>query len=293
MKIKRHIMVHNSLPEGTGALAINSGTVYHKQHKAALVHYLDEEFTPEYLDHAYVNKRDWRELTAEELECLKPDESCNDVNTVYLGEIPKPLQACFKELQLQESESRDEVFSNFEKNPELTKQATQLLHEFLLPLSNDKKFHFHCIGVNYPNVELVAANTTMLPNGFKQADKKFLGLHNDGTQSMTIDTAHEFGNRISINLGKDTRYLLFVNLPIKEVYAMLKEKLNTSELALVNISNIPEYFFKHFPDYPVIRVEQKPYQYYIAATDNCFHDGSTLGSRYLDVCIVYFGSFQY
>lgn len=286
-------MVHNSLPDGANALMINSGTVHHSHHKAALVSYLDEEFIPEYLDHAYVNKRDWRNLTAEELICITADDTRNDHNTVYVGEIPEELKTCFKNIGLEKSVDRDEVFDRFEATPQLTLRATQLLNEFLEPLSNDKNFKFHCIGVNYPNVELVAANTTMLPKGFKQAEKKFLGIHNDGTQLMTIENAHTFGNRISINLGKDTRYLLFVNLSLKEAYNMLSEKLAAEELAKVNVSNIPKYFFAHFPDYPVIRIQQKPYQYYIAATDNFFHDGSTLGGTHLDVCIVYFGSFQY
>ncbi len=286
-------MVHNSLPNGANALAINSGTVFHTHHQPPVVKYLDEEFVPEYVAHAYVNKRDWRKLTTEELTCLAPDETRNDHNTIYLGEIPDELKACFKKLELDESADRKEVYVRFQSNPELTQKATQLLHEFLLPYANDKKFNFHCIGINFPNIELVACNTTMLPEGYKQADKKCLGIHNDGTQLMTIETAHEFGNRISINLGKDSRYFLFVNLPLKVAHKMLEEKLSADEFEQINISNIPEYFFKHFPDYPVIRVEQKPYQYYIAATDNCFHDGSTLGGKHLDVCIVYFGSFQY
>lgn len=292
MKIKRNILVHNSLPDGFNALMINSGTVHHSHHKAALVTYLNEKFIPEYIDQAYVNKRDWRSLTKEEIACLTPDDTCNDHNTVYLGEIPKELQECFQKIGLHLSKDRDEVFDRFEANPPLTMRANELLNDFLTPLANNKSFKFHCIGVNYPNVELVAANTTMLPKNFKQAEKKFLGIHNDGTQLMTIDTAHEFGNRISINLGTDTRYLLFVNLSLKEAHNMLKEKLDKEEFAKVDVTNIPEYFFKYFPDYPVIRVTQKSYQYYIAATDNYFHDGSTLGGTHLDVCIVYFGSFQ-
>jgi hypothetical protein len=110
---------------------------------------------------------------------------------------------------------------------------------------------------------------------------------------MTIQTAHEFGNRISLNLGKDSRYFLFVNLHMIEVYKMIGERLSPEEFANVDISNVSAYFFKYYPDYPVIRVEQKPYQYYIAATDNCFHDGSTLGNKHLDITMIYFGSFQY
>ncbi|SEB97302.1 hypothetical protein SAMN04489761_2134 [Tenacibaculum sp. MAR_2009_124] len=293
MEMKRQLMIHNTLTEGETALKINSGTVHHSNQKAALVNYLEEKFIPEFVDDAYVTKRDWRSLTDKELKLLKFDENRTDFNTIYLGVIPENLKVCFQRLKLDESVNREEVFSKLGSNPEDVQQVTELLDQFLEPISNNKKFNFHCMGVNYPNVELVACNTTMLPDGYQQSDKKFLGIHNDGTQVMTIDTAHEFGNRISINLGKDSRYFLFVNLALKEAYAMLREKLSSEEIKQVSISNIPKYFFRHFSDYPVIRVEQKPYQYYIAPTDNCFHDGSTLGTQHLDVCIVYFGNFQY
>ena len=293
MEIKRQLMIYNSLPEGENALTINSGTLHHSKQKAATVNYLDEKFTPEYIEKAYVNKRDWRKLTSEELDLLKPDESRNDFNTIYLGVIPEDLKNCFEELKLKESKDREEVFEKLGDQPELVQRVTQLLDTFLQPMSNNKRFDFHCIGVNYPNIELVACDTTMLPKGYKQADKRFLGMHNDGTQQMTINTAHEFGNRISINLGKDARYFLFVNLSLMEAYSMLEETMNPDDLKYVTIATIPEYFFKYFPDYPVLRVEQKPYQYYIAPTDNCFHDGSTLGGKHLDICIVYFGYFQY
>ncbi|QHI35934.1 hypothetical protein IMCC3317_12820 [Kordia antarctica] len=293
MEIKRQLMVHNMLPEGSDALTINSGTTHHSKQKTATVNYKGVKFTPEFIPQAYVNKKDWRQLTAKELACLAPNEDRNDFNTIYLGEIPEALQACFETLHLVESTNRDEVFDRLEKDPPAIQKATELLNEFLLPKSNSKKFNFHCIGVNHPNLELVASNTTMLAVGHKESVRKLLGLHNDGTQLMTIKTAHEFGNRISINLGKDPRYFLFVNLHLMEAYKMLQERMSADEFMAVNITNIPAYFFSHFPDYPVLKVQQKQYQYYIAATDNCFHDGSTLGNKNLDITMVYFGSFQY
>ena len=51
-------------------------------------------------------------------------------------------------------------------------------------------------------------------------------------------------------------------------------------------------FFKYFPDYPVLKIEQKPYEYYIAPTDNCIHDGATLERRSLDIVMTYLGHFK-
>lgn len=293
MEIKRQIMVHNMLPEGLDALAINSGTTHHSKQKAAVVDYRGEKYTPKFTPQAYLNKKDWRPLNAEEVTCLTPDENRNYLNTIYLGEIPEELRACFETLHLDESIHRKDMFIRLEKDPPTIQKATALLHEFLLPISNNEKFYFHCIGANNPNLELVAANIVMLPSDHKASDRELIGLHNDGTQLMTIETAHTFENRISINLGKDSRYFLFVNLHLVEAHKMLQERMSADEFKLVNISNIPKYFFSNFPDYPVIRIEQKPYQYYIAATYNCFHDGSTLGSKHLDITMTYFGKFQY
>ncbi|PTX61086.1 hypothetical protein C8N46_105242 [Kordia periserrulae] len=293
MEMKRQITVYNTLPEGLDALKISSGTVHHSKQKAAAVDYLGEKYTPKFTPQAYVSKKDWRPLNEDEIACLTPPENRDYLNTIYLGVIPDELRECFETLQLDESLHRRDMFFRLEKDPEAVKKATALMNDFLLPMSNNEPFHYHCMGVNNPNLELVAANTVMLPQDHVASDRVLIGLHNDGLQEMTIETAHSFENRISINLGKDSRYFLFVNLYLTEAYKMLKECMSPDEFELVNISNIPKYFFKYFPDYPVIRVEQKPYQYYIAATFNCFHDGSTLGSTHLDVTMVYFGKFQY
>jgi hypothetical protein len=75
------------------------------------------------------------------------------------------------------------------------------------------------------------------------------------------------------------------------VINMLRKKIDVVKEG-VNFANVRTHFFKHYPDYPVIRIRQKPYQYYIAPTYNCFHDGSTLGSTELDITIIYFGKFK-
>jgi hypothetical protein len=293
MKIKRQITIHNSLPEGLDALAICSGTTHHSKQKAAVVDYMGEKYAPQFEPYAYLNKKDWRPLNTEEIACVVPYENRNDLNTIYLGVIPDELRTCFEIIHLDESIHRRDIFFRLEKDRAAVKKVTALLHDFLLPMSNDEPFRFHCMGVNNPNLELVAANTVMLPADHEAPDRKLIGLHNDGLNLMTIETAHTYENRISINLGKDSRYFLFVNLYLPEAKKMLQECMSADEFKNVNISNIPRYFFKHFPDYPVIRIEQKPYQYYIAATFNCFHDGSTLGSENLDVTMTYFGKFQY
>ena len=288
MKLRKGISIYNQLPEGYAAVSINSGTVFHTEQPAEMVSFQGYSYRPEYEEYAYVAKRDRRSLSEDEVACLQADDGRNDYNTVYLGEIPEALKDQFRKLGLADSKGREEVMERLKQNAEDTRHLNEGINAFLQPMAGNKPFHFHCLGINFPNIEMVACDTTKLPTGYELKDVRYMGMHNDGTTKMTIHTAHKFGNRISINLSRETRSFLFVNLSMIQAFNMLKRKTNVAE---VNIGNIPRVFFKHFPDYPVIRVRQKPYQYYIAATDNCFHDGSTLGNSELDICFVYFGAF--
>ena len=291
MKLKKGIMIHNQLLEGYDIITINSGSVLHNDRIADAVDFNGFQYTPQYDEDAYIVKRDWRKLSSVEKETLHPSSNCNDYNTVYLGDIPDDLKMCFKGLGLDNSKNRDEVLQKFSNDAQRTKELSVKLNSFLANYANKKPFSFHCIGVNHPNIEMVACDTTKLPPNFKPSDVRYMGLHNDGTKLMTIHTAHKFGNRISINLSSESRSFIFVNLSMIQAFNMLKKKgaLNESD---INIANIPQIFFKHFPDYPVLKIDLKPYQYYIAPTDNCFHDGSTLGNVNLDISLIYFGSFQ-
>lgn len=291
MKLKKGIMIHNQLSEGYDIISINSGSVLHNDRIADDVDFNGFQYTPQYDEDAYIVKRDWRQLSPVEKHALRPTSYCNDYNTVYLGDIPDDLKMCFKRLALDNSKSRDEVLQKFSRDAQITKELSVKLDSFLFNYANKKPYSFHCIGVNHPNIEMVACDTTKLPPNFKPSDVKYMGLHNDGTKLMSIYTAHKFGNRISINLSSESRSFIFVNLSMIQAFNMLKKKVSLNEKD-INIANIPQIFFKHFPDYPVLKIDLKPYQYYIAPTDNCFHDGSTLGKVNLDICLIYFGSFQ-
>lgn len=292
MKLKKGIMIHNQLSESYDIVSINSGSVFHNDRIADIVDFNGIQYTPQYDEDAYIVKRDWRKLSTIEEKILCYTDKCNDYNTVYLGDIPDSLKICFEKLKLEGSKSRDEVLQKFSKDAQKTKELSIKLNSFLLNYANKKPYNFHCIGVNHPNIEMVACDTTKLPPNFKSSDIRYMGLHNDGTKLMTIHTAHKFGNRISINLSSESRSFIFVNLSMIQALNMLKKKVNLNEND-INIANIPQFFFKYFPDYPVLKIDLKPYQYYIAPTDNCFHDGSTLNNINLDICLIYFGSFQH
>ncbi|MDB5285482.1 MAG: hypothetical protein JWR05_431 [Mucilaginibacter sp.] len=291
MKLKKGIVIDNQLPGGYEEVQINSGTIGYVDRTLQKVNFEEFKYIPQFEDDAYVPRPDWRSLAPQELACLLSNENLNDHNTVYLGEIPQKLKDSFQDLALTGSKDRDDVYEKLSRQVKKTKELNLNLNILLSQLSDNKPFHFHCIGTNFPNLETVACNLYGLPHNYKPQDIKYMGMHNDSSVHTSIQTAHKFGNRIAINLGAESRSFLFVNLSMKQALNMLKRKIDVNQQG-VNITNISRIFFEHFPDYPVIRIQQKPYQYYIAPTDNCFHDGSTIGNTNLDITMIFLGRFS-
>jgi hypothetical protein len=291
MEIKRGIMLHNQSGEDSDCVSINSGVEHYTKQDINRVSYGDFSFSPSFEADAFVPRRNWRNLNDREIRILKANERCREANTICLGDIPGNLKRLFQQLALDECKDRNEIFEKFRSRPELTLAINQATDSFLQTKSNGKPFHFHYLGSNLPNLTVVACDTTVMAANYREQDKKYMGIHNDGTKYVSTHRIHTLGNRLTINLGKETRSFLFVNLTMTQALNMLAKKIDPSKHT-IDIVNIAKYFFMHFPDYPVIKIDQKPYQYYIAPTDNCFHDGSTAGMTALDVIIVYFGAFS-
>lgn len=290
--IQNGIRLHSTLDNFFNEIEINSGTVHHLQQEKGKVNYLDWSFVPQYEDNAYVVKRDWRKLSKKEINALTATNNRNYYNTIYVGDISDELKQIFEDLKFKECLRPKDVHEYMKRDHDLTLKLSNTMQTYLTDFANNQPFHFHFIGANLPNIDMVAADNTMLPADHQEEDKKCMGIHNDGAELRTVHQTYKSGNRFTINLGNETRYFLYVNLSLTQAFNMLKKKLGVT-VTQVDLYNISKLFFKYFPDYPVIRIPQKPYQYYIAPTDHCFHDGSTIGMSTLDVIMIYFGKFQY
>ncbi|WP_420574196.1 hypothetical protein [Kordia sp.] len=289
--IQNGIRLHSTLDNFFDEVFINSGTIHHTKQEKSKVNYLDWSFVPQYEDDAYMVRRDWRKLSQNEIKALTANEQRNYYNTIYVGDIPDELKTIFDALKFKECLRPDDVRECMKRDHDMTLKLSNTMQKYLNGFANEKPFHFHYIGANLPNIDMVAADTNVLPEGYGEEDKKCMGIHNDGAEPTTIHATYKSGNRFTINLGKETRYFLYANLSLTQAFNMLKKKIGISVLH-VDLYNISKLFFRHFPEYPVIKIPQKPYQYYIAPTDHCFHDGSTEGMTALDVLMIYFGKFQ-
>ncbi|SMC83740.1 hypothetical protein [Chryseobacterium sp. YR221] len=234
----------------------------------------------EYSGNAFIPKKSWRPLTPKEHSIIMTNDHFNPLSkSVSVGRIPQKVINLIKKLQLSECTSLFDIEPKFQENEELVMKINKELDEFLKNKSSVQQYKFHRIAKAQPNRE----TTT-----FHFINKEYIrytGLHIDESRKFTPHTAYKSDNRISINISSESRYLYYINLSLRQIYKLYHRRKITTE-------NIVENFLNDFPDYPVIRLEIKPYQYYIAPTDNFIHDGSTLGNKEFDITIVYTGKFD-
>ncbi|AZA54326.1 hypothetical protein [Chryseobacterium sp. G0201] len=237
----------------------------------------------EYYSNAYLPNMDWRTLTDSEYRKISTADADRKIfNTLGVGVIPDMLKDLFKKLDLNECESLFDVPKKFQENESLIKQINEATNIFLDEKSLESNYKFHRIARSLPDMQ----STTFHHIG--ENAFKYTGLHIDKSIFFTPHTAHKSGNRISINISTESRYLYFINLTLRQIYGEVQKKFTDK----ITSENIVEQFFNLYPEYPVLRLEIKPYQYYIAPTDNFIHDGTTLGNKGFDVTMVYVGVFD-
>jgi hypothetical protein len=287
-KLKPGIKIYSDHNGGT--LQINSGVLHHTQQGPNEFIFRGETFLQQYEPEAYLPKRDWRTPDAEEYKMITGDhKNKKDYNSVFTGELPENIRSLFSELDLGTANSEDEVFDKFQQNKGKVNEINIRINDFLQSISL-APFRFMSLATNYANSEIVSLDKRKPSAGYSISDLQFIGVHKDSSKNMTLHTSHKFGNRITFNLGQESRYLLLMNLSMIQAYNMIKKEIDLKENE-VNNKNITSYFMKLFPNYPMLKIEHKPNHFYIAPTDNCFHDGSTLGSTSLDIVMIYLGKF--
>lgn len=143
-------------------------------------------------------------------------------------------------------------------------------------------------GIRMTEHKLYFSNQSLKNNTFNAREKKYLGMHLDSYEGQRLSTRSISRNRICINLGQESRFLLFYRTPIIE---MARKNLNTSDNQSIN-EIYRKYMSTHSDDL-IYRLEVKPYEYYIAPTESIIHDGSNHPSNSPDITLVFRGRFFY
>lgn len=119
----------------------------------------------------------------------------------------------------------------------------------------------------------------------------FIGLHLDSWDNLPIEDLSSARNRISVNIGEEVRYLLFMNLAIADALALLGGADEIPKSA--SARDIAISFLATHPNYPIARIAIHPGEAYIAPTENILHDASSEGVTGRSAHITFRGHFSF
>ena len=237
---------------------------------------VSNSFGFKYGKNAFLPKGPWRSPDAQELQLLLREDPCDEISSC-LGIIKIP----------------DAVF-----NPILDLGIGKVgsLHEFKAASQSKGFKEIEAALVNYvtgfriADKEIQVFAPTLGPPGlptatFDHGNLVYLGMHLDSWDKMPLDVRHQASNRISINIGLEDRFFLFVNLPMAVVLKMLPKDHSNSQ-------NMVSNFLAANSEYPIVKVRVRPGEAYIAPTENIIHDGCTLERKSPDIHVTVRGFFR-
>jgi hypothetical protein len=251
---------------------------------------IEPDLYPQYSHPAFIPKLPWRQPTSLELDSL--NSFTNDRETSETIAIVKFPEAAISSLQNLitwgqrehgESVTSAEIIAHPEYEAARSQTQEYILTKYSLAPEIDCRELIRC------NVDLPTSTINEIE--YLPA-KPFAGLHLDSWDYLPFRRRHQARNRICINLGKEPRYFLLINLTLKQLF---------TELNLVDPDDIyqdyrgvrlPNKFLRAFPDYPVVRLAIHPGEAYIAPTENFIHDATSIGKALPDWNMTFLGNFK-
>lgn len=241
--------------------------------------------TFEYLPGRFVPRRTWRQLNVDELKMLSaaPVESNAALSeTISLLHLPDHIIKKFKDIGIEKLEDADQLATLLADSKEGFKELNSLLQSFLYSIVPAGGFlEFQGIRVGKGNLETTAHTPGL----------KLVGMHIDNASGRDLLEFQSEKRRLCINLGLENRFFLFVNKPVRQLVEMVASCKPVDRQTYSNNNSLSDDFFKFYPDYPIVRITQRPYDIYIAPTDCMIHDGSTEGSTKPDIDMTFVGDF--
>jgi uncharacterized protein len=244
----------------------------------------------QYSPHAWIPQATWRTPTPTEQTLLAPHslETWQSGSTIGIIRLPDHLLTPLTTL-LDRQGSRDALPKQWQHSENPGWQLA--IRDLLVYLQH----HYSLDGLIPTNTCLVTANpglqtVTQDPDPNNPTVQQYVGLHVDSWEKALVVNRHLSRNRICLNLGKEDRYFLFINLTLIKMAQLLA--LSTAEIEQhPGGTSLAEKFMQTFPSYPVIKLRLHPGEAYIASTDNMIHDATTLTKQYPDIAIHFLGNF--
>jgi len=250
-----------------------------------------------YIAGAYVPLGPWRDLTPTEYESLCAPNLLTELNQWQLGshigiirfpnEVISTMVEIFEEYGTRDHLSR-ENYRSHTTHPHWKSALNQVSFELDKYSLEGRKPEILSLNSAPPGLWTV---TQEKMNPF--LEEQYVGLHIDSWDKKPLRLRHQSRNRVCINMGREDRYFLFINLTQIQMLQMLS--LSDPEYIYKDYRGlyIGQKFMQKFPEYPVLKLRVAPGEAYIAPTDNIIHDATSVGKTYPDVALHITGYFGF
>lgn len=238
-----------------------------------------------YWQGSFVPKLPWRDITPNETNLLR-------------GSIDKVCAGGW----IQVFRFPEALFERFANIRSVSKGASEPQLNRLRPTADCKaavqEAATYAATFLYPGTVLGSAdvffNLPNLPTTSNYKDPILLGIHTDTVCNVPIHYRAFSPARLCLNMGLENRYLLFVNLSLNRVDALLHEHgiSYEEERHAPALQAFRMAFMAHASDYPVLKLRIKPGEAYIAPLDNIIHDGCSAGQDTFDILFMAQGHFH-
>lgn len=241
-----------------------------------------------YWERSFVPKLPWRRLSDAEFELLLGSEhEAQAGRWLQIITVPRDIYDRFEALRRASQAANSDVLADYIDSADCHWSIDQAMdYARSLTWTTRKTLEGGCVVYKAPQLPTSTS--------YVHRDNTQLGLHIDNWYKEPIARRRYSPNRVSVNLGLCDRFLLFVNLGLDQIEAVLAKR-NVTHGGITADGNTHDFrmaFYQTFPDYPVFKVRLRPGDAYIAPTENVIHDGCTEGQTSYDVQFAVRGHFR-
>ena len=244
-----------------------------------------------YCEDAFIPDEPWRLPDAKEKELILTREikGLIDRNScIGLVHLPEEISSLFYDLRAKALFSEQDSKSLAE-HPTYKNAIETFIDYLSRTYLTTPEFAVNGISIQPPGLKTVTYNSST---------RGYIGLHLDSWDQMPLEKRHLSTNRICLNVGSEDRFLLFINLTLKDIYHLMVVYSQARAWNFINkkgdFQSLPSMskispnvlikeFMKTYSSYPVIKLKIAPGEAYIAPTENMIHDGCTDNKKLLDM----------
>jgi hypothetical protein len=211
---------------------------------------------PDYGPTSWLPVRPWKPVTSQDLKIsFNPSEDWNVGSSVLLSSLPshllENLRAVIRILRTVPKE-----------DPRGVGVVTYILEQLHDQLKFSGDIRFHGLFRDNPGEVTVSVDPTA---------GKYVGLHIDRWDRLPLRDCHAARNRVSVNIGDDSRAFLFTSVRADRIPELVNQFGGVFDDSEPAVSQL----FERVPEIPTFRAILPPGACYVAPTDNLVHDGST------------------